>query len=196
VQFAGGRRIGHNTDVTGFAESMQAGLPDVALRRVLQMGAGGAGAATAVALLDLGVERLLVCDLDAGRAQELVGKLKRSFASSRVQAMPAPPGFAEVDGVVNATPMGMSAQPEPPIDTALLAPHQWVADIVYFPLETQLLLAARARGCRTLDGSGMAVYQAADAFEIFTGRIANRPRMLRSFREFTGQASRAESARD
>ncbi len=65
-----------------------------------------------------------------------------------------------------------------------LTPRHWVADIVYFPLETQLLRAARSRGCRTLDGSGMVVYQAAAAFEIFTGRRADRQRMLRSFIEF------------
>ena len=89
-----------------------------------------------------------------------------------------------VDGIVNATPMGMAASPQPPLDTSRLMPRHWLADIVYFPLETQLLKAARARGCRTLDGSGMVVYQAAAAFEIFTGRAADRPRMLRSFIEY------------
>jgi shikimate dehydrogenase len=80
--------------------------------------------------------------------------------------------------------MGMAANPEPPLDTARLTSRQWVADIVYFPLETQLLRMARARGCQTLDGSGMVVYQAAAAFEIFTGRKADRPRMLRSFIQY------------
>ena len=80
--------------------------------------------------------------------------------------------------------MGMVGSPQPPFDISRLTPRHWVADIVYFPLETQLLRAARSRGCRTLDGSGMVVYQAAAAFEIFTGRRADRPRMLRSFIEY------------
>jgi shikimate dehydrogenase len=81
--------------------------------------------------------------------------------------------------------MGMAANPQPPFDVSRLTSRHWVADIVYFPLETQLLRAARSRGCRTLDGSGMVVHQAAAAFEIFTGRNANRPRMLRSFIEYS-----------
>jgi shikimate dehydrogenase len=93
--------------------------------------------------------------------------------------------MASVDGIVNATPMGMAATPQAPIDTSRLTARHWVADIVYFPLETELQRAARSRGCRTLDGSGMAVYQAAAAFEIFTGRTANRERMLRSFLEYS-----------
>jgi shikimate dehydrogenase len=94
--------------------------------------------------------------------------------------------IAGVDGLVNATPMGMAATPRAPIDTSKLTPRHWVADIVYFPIETELLRAARACGCATLDGGGMAVYQAAAAFEIFTGRSAERSRMLRSFSEYSG----------
>jgi shikimate dehydrogenase len=151
------------------------GLRGASLGRVLQIGAGGAGAATAHALLALGVGTLLVCDRDQQRARQLVEQLQRdqgAQCATRVDgAVAALPG---ADGVVNATPMGMATHPQSPIDTRLLDPRQWVADIVYFPLETELLRAARARGCRTLDGSGMAVYQAAAAFEIFTGR--RRPR--------------------
>ena len=68
-----------------------------------------------------------------------------------------------------------------PFAEELLRPQMWVAEIVYFPLETPLLRSARAIGCRTLDGGGMAVFQAAAAFEIFTGRKANGERMLREF---------------
>jgi shikimate dehydrogenase len=75
----------------------------------------------------------------------------------------------------------MAANPHAPVDTSRLSARQWVADIVYFPIETELLRAARARGCATLDGGRMAVYQAAAAFEIFTGRKADRARMLESF---------------
>ena len=107
---------------------------------------------------------------------------RRGSSAQRAAAIDDPLAVIDsVDGVVNATPMGMAANPQAPIDTSRLSPRQWVADIVYFPLETELLRAARARGCATLDGSRMAVYQAAAAFEIFTGRKADRARMLKSF---------------
>jgi len=185
VKFAASKRIGHNTDVIGFAESMRVGLPDAELRTVLQIGAGGAGAATAQALLELGVATLHVCDQDRPRATALVDKLQAAFGAKRAAVCDDPLLVVDgADGIVNATPMGMVGSPQPPLDTSRLTPRHWLADIVYFPLETELLRAARARGCRTLDGSGMAVYQAAAAFEIFTGRTADRPRMLRSFIEY------------
>ena len=185
VKFAAGKRVGHNTDVIGFAESMRDGLPDAALSSVLQLGAGGGGAATAQALLELGVATLLICDQERARATALAGKLTATFGANRALVTEDPLLVIDgVDGVVNATPMGMVGNPQPPFDVARLTPRHWVADIVYFPLETQLLRAARGRGCRTLDGSGMVVYQAAAAFEIFTGRSADRQRMLRSFIEF------------
>jgi quinate/shikimate dehydrogenase (NAD+) len=187
VKFAAGKRVGHNTDVVGFAESMRTGLPNASLERVLQLGAGGGGAATAQALLELGVRSLFVCDQHADRAATLAHRLQDGSSARRVVAIDDPlSDIATVDGVVNATPMGMAANPQAPIDTSTLSPGQWVADIVYFPIETELLRAARARGCATLDGSRMAVYQAASAFEIFTGRKADRSRMLASFIAFSG----------
>ena len=186
VKFAAGKRIGHNTDVIGFAESMRDGLPNAALGSVLQIGAGGGGAATAQALLDLGVGTLTICDQDRARAAALADKVQQMFGASRARSVDDPLLVIDgVDGIVNATPMGMAGNPQPPFDVSRLAARHWVADIVYFPLETQLLRAARSRGCRTLDGSGMVVHQAAAAFEIFTGRNADRARMLRSFIEFS-----------
>jgi shikimate dehydrogenase len=79
----------------------------------------------------------------------------------------------------------MVGHPGSPVPVDVLHDRLWVADIVYFPLETTLLSAARAIGCRTLDGSGMAVFQAAAAFDVFTGVVADRDRMLRSFAEFS-----------
>ena len=88
---------------------------------------------------------------------------------------------AAIDGIVNTTPMGMDANPQSAIAPDLIAARHWVADIVYFPLETEMLRIARERGCRVLDGSGMVVGQAAMAFEIFTGHAADRQRMRQSF---------------
>jgi shikimate dehydrogenase len=185
VQFCPAGRIGYNTDVTGFSLSVQQGLPGASMGQVLQMGAGGAGAATAQALMDLGVGTLQICDFDALRAASLVEWLGKQHPSQRITlCTDVAEALRAADGLVNATPMGMLSHPGSPVDVELLDPRIWVADIVYFPLETELLAAARARGCRTLDGSGMAVHQAAAAFEIFTGRRAEVERMRRSFMEF------------
>ncbi len=196
IKFADGKRIGHNTDVIGFAESVETGLPGVARRSVIQMGAGGAGFATAHALLDLGVETLQVFDTDYERRAALVAKLNADFgAGHATEGRDVASALQTADGLVNATPMGMTNYPGTPVPAELLHPALWVADIVYFPLETRLLAEARARGCRTLDGSGMAVYQAAAAFDIFTGVTADRARMLGSFRAFVaGDAVAGDSA--
>jgi len=187
VRLAGGRRIGFNTDARGFAESFQRGLPDAPLHRIVQIGAGGAGAATAYALLKSGVRQLSVFDTDTARATALAHNLGRIFDNGRIRAiaeLPLP--MSEAEGLVHATPVGMREHPGMPVPAHLLRPDMWVAEIVYFPLETQLLRTARAMGCRTLDGGGMAVFQAAAAFEIFTGRKADGERMLRQFSAIPG----------
>ena len=89
--------------------------------------------------------------------------------------------LAGADGVINATPIGMAKLPGMPIDPSFLARSQWVADCVYRPIDTALLQAARMRGCRTLDGGGMAVGQAVDAFRLFTGLEPDAARMTRIF---------------
>jgi shikimate dehydrogenase len=186
VKFVDGKRIGHNTDVIGFAESMRVALPDAALDVVLQLGTGGAGSATAQALLDLGVGQLLLFDGDGEKASRLTAKLNDQYGAGRV-AMASDLAEAArcADGIVNTTPMGMAKYPGTAIPAALLEARHWVADIVYFPLETELLRDAHANGCRTVDGSGMNVFQAAAAFDIFTGLSADRERMLQSFLDFS-----------
>ena len=181
VLFRDGRRIGHNTDWWGFAESMRRGLPGVALHRVLLLGAGGAGVAVAHALMTLGTERLAVCDIDRGRADRLVRGLLARFPD-RTITIADRDAVAAADGIVHATPTGMVEHPGLPLDPERLGPRQWLAEIVYFPLETALLHAARQRGLRTLDGGGMAVFQAAGAFRLFTGIAPDAERMLRHFR--------------
>ncbi|MEG3088500.1 shikimate dehydrogenase [Sphingomonas sp. PB4P5] len=182
VAIRDGRLIGYNTDMSGFRQSVVDGLAGAAMRRVLQLGAGGAGAAVASALLSLGVERLDIGDIDRDRANALVTMLANRFGAERVGVRDADDRATDtVDGIVNATPVGLAANPGMPIDPARIEPRHWVADIVYFPLETELLRVARAKGCRTLDGSGMVINQAASAFEIITGAPADRARMRASF---------------
>lgn len=165
-----GRRIGHNTDCSGFAESFRRGLADVPRARVVLLGAGGAGAAVAHAALGLGVERLSLFDADPARAAALADQLNARFGDGRADAITdLAPAVAQADGLIHATPTGMAKFPGLPLPADLLHSGLWVADIVYFPLETALLREARARGCRTLDGGGMAVFQASDAFRLFTG---------------------------
>jgi shikimate dehydrogenase len=187
VIFRDGRRVGHNTDWSGFAESLERGLPGSARRNVVQLGAGGAGAAVSYALLRQGAERLTVFDLDRGRAADLVAKLQRLFAPERVvEGQDLAAAVATADGLVNATPVGMAKHPGMPISPSLLRPELWVADIVYVPIETELLAASQAAGCRVLDGGGMAVFQAADAFRLFTGREPDPDRMRGHFLKDVG----------
>ncbi|WP_043634546.1 shikimate dehydrogenase [Nonomuraea candida] len=181
VVFDGDRAIGHNTDWTGFAESFARGLPDAPTRRVVQLGAGGAGAAVAHALLTMGADRITVVDADPARARALAGELTGRFGAGRARhAVPAelPELLPGAEGLVHATPTGMAHHPGLPLPAELLHPGLWVADIVYRPLETELLKQARALGCRTLDGGGMVVFQAVHAFRLFTGREPDAERML------------------
>ncbi|HYZ34681.1 MAG TPA: shikimate dehydrogenase [Crenalkalicoccus sp.] len=177
-----GRRVGHNTDLSGYAEAFRRGLPDVPRGRVVQIGAGGAGAAVAHAAMRLGVDRLTVFDTEKARAAQLAADLVARYGAGRAAAAAElPSAMAEADGVINATPVGMAKFPGSPLPATLLRPALWVSDIVYFPIETELLRAARAAGCRTLGGGGMAVFQAVEAFRLFTGIAPDAERMLRHF---------------
>lgn len=177
-----GRRFGDNTDWFGFAEGFRRGLPGAAVGQVVQMGAGGAGSAIAYAMLQLGVGRLEVFDTDADKAAELVERLG-GLAPGRVAVgRDLAASMTAADGLINTTPLGMAAFPGMAVPARMLRHDLWVAEVVYFPLETELLRAARAIGCRTVDGGGMVVFQAAEAFELMTGVKPDAERMLQRFR--------------
>jgi shikimate dehydrogenase len=177
-----GKRYGHNTDLFGYAENLRRGLPDAKRDRVVQVGAGGAGSAVAEALMQLRVGHLTVFDTDASRAEQLASDLcvrhgkDRAIVGTDLRA-----AIAEADGLVNTTPVGMAKLPGTPVPKEHLRPQLWVSEIIYFPLETELLKQARAIGCRTLDGGGMAVFQAVRAFELFTGIKPDAERVRRHF---------------
>lgn len=165
-----GRAVGHNTDWWGFTEGFRSQLPDAPIERVLQLGAGGAGAATAYALMKMGAGRLLIFDTHPERAEALAAKLNARFGEGRASYAADPVGAAVVvQGIVQATSIGQIGYEGTPMSVDALIPEHWVAEIVYFPLETEFLRAARRRGCPTADGAGMGVYQAVGAFEHFTG---------------------------
>ena len=181
-----GRFVGHNTDFSGFAAALATGLPGAKLDRVVQLGAGGAGSAVAYALLTAGVRTLDLVDVDperaAARAAELSGLFPDSTITARTTAE-LPQLMQPADGLVHWTPVGMAAHPGVPLNLDLLESRHWVADIVYRPIETELVRGARAKGCEVLDGGRMAVGQAADAFRIFTGLEADPDRMRSHFLE-------------
>jgi shikimate dehydrogenase len=179
IVFADGKRRGHNTDFWGFAESLRQGLPDVSKRSVLLLGAGGAGGAVAQALRDVGVLDIAVFDQNLPAAEALAAQVGGLAVANLATAA------VNADGIVNTTPMGMAKLPGMAIHADLIEPRHWVADIVYFPRETELLATARARGCRVLDGSGMAVFQAVRAFELFSGLKPEPNRMRAAFEAFT-----------
>jgi shikimate dehydrogenase len=180
-----GRRVGHNTDMWGFKESFRRGMAGAKRAEVLLLGAGGAGAAVAHALVESGVEKLLVADLRPDRAEALASRLSTLTRLQKVEVVSdLAAGSLRADGIVNATPVGMAKLPGMPIAADLLRPDCWVADIVYLPLETELLRQARRRGCRTLGGEGMAVFQAVRAFELFTGLGPDVDRMKAAFAAF------------
>lgn len=183
VLFTPDGRIGYNTDTTGFERAFRAALRGVNTRRVVQVAAGGAGAAVADALLRLGTEELVVVDLDADRARRLADALserhRREVWGANLNDLHELLGTS--DGVVNCSPIGMHNHPGVPFDPKFLEARHWVADIVYRPIDTELLTAARAAGCRTMHGGHMAVGQAADTFQLVTGRPADIPRMQQHF---------------
>ncbi|HUN44380.1 MAG TPA: shikimate dehydrogenase [Acetobacteraceae bacterium] len=182
VLFRDGKRIGHNTDCWGFTENFRRGLPGVAVDHVVQLGAGGAGAAVARGAIQSGVRRLSIFDVESAKAQALAERLNTQFAE-----MPATvcvdlaSAMSSADGLINTTPIGMVSHPGLPLPAALLRPTLWVAEIVYFPLETALLRTAREIGCPTLDGGGMAVFQAVEAFRLFSGVTPDAERVRRHF---------------
>ncbi|MDO3434980.1 shikimate dehydrogenase [Rhizobium sp. CBN3] len=180
------KRFGHNTDWWGFAESFRRGLPQADLSSAVQLGAGGAGVATAYAILTLGLKRLTVFDREHERAVDLAETMSALFPDASITAgNDLEAAMTDASGLIHATPTGMAKYPGTPLPPELLERRHWVAEVVYFPLETELLQQARQRGCRTLDGGGMAVLQAVGAFRLITGREPDAARMLAHFKTMT-----------
>jgi shikimate dehydrogenase len=181
---AHGRTTGHNTDRSGFRRAFleQLGPECVRDKPVLQLGAGGAGRAVAFALMDMGVGLLKIHDRDTARASGLCADLAAHFGAGRCALSNEPEqAVGSVSGIVNATPVGMQGCPGMPISPDPVRPDQFVADVIYTPLETEFLRAAKAKGARVMGGAGMCVHQAAEAFRLFTGRSADLARMHETF---------------
>ena len=181
-----GRTQGFNTDRLGFRSAFVEAFGGDAARgkTVLLVGAGGAGRAVAFALFDLGVQTVLVSDQDPAQAGRLSAALNANFGAGRAGVeTEVKVALARASGAVNATPVGMSGIPGFPIPVDAITSSHWVADVVYTPLETELIKAARAKGAKVMGGAGMCVHQAAEAFRLFTGISPDLNRMHRVFAE-------------
>ena len=172
-----------NTDVEGFLDNLDACAPrwDRDTGKALVLGAGGAARAVIYGLLSRGVERIVVANRTAGRAEAL-----RTSFGKRVQVA----DWAKVETelvdaalLVNTTTLGMYGQPALALDLARLRGHAIVADVVYVPVVTPLLAAARARGLLTADGLGMLLHQAVRGFALWFGRTPEVTGELRALVE-------------
>jgi len=179
-----GRTKGYNTDRSGFRRSFEHHLGRASAEgaSVVLVGAGGAGRAVAFALMDLGAAEVAIYDRNAIQTASLVADLRRYFGAARCRAADdLARAVATAHGVVNATPVGMLGIPGNPVPVEALRRDHWAADVIYTPLETEFIKAARARGARTLTGGGMCVYQAVEAFRLFTGIAPDVERMHKTF---------------
>lgn len=196
VRFVGDRGIGSNTDVSGFGWAFEESLGDAIAHRVVVIGAGGAGSAVVAALAERNTAEIIIVDQDTERAAALAATAT-AWTTQRVSSAPSSELASllpTVDGLVNATPFGMAEHPGSAFDLALLTDDMWVADIVYRPTVTPLLREASGRGLRVMAGTGMAMAQAADSFELFTGNIADRSAMLADLQDLVAREAATESA--
>jgi shikimate dehydrogenase len=161
------RLIGYNTDTSGFARAVTGLVTGSGHGAVALIGAGGVGKAIGFALADLGVSELRIFDTDRAKAEHLAALLQ-SHPGVRI-ADSVEDALHGAVGAVNGTPVGMLPSRGTPVPEALLSRDLWVADAVYSPLWTPLLTAAKAKGAEVMTGRDLAIYQAADAFELFTG---------------------------
>ncbi|MCT9819842.1 shikimate dehydrogenase [Microbacterium sp. W1N] len=192
-----GRTTGYNTDWMGFRDGLLAGLPGASLARVVQLGCGGAGAATAYALLTCGASELHLVDVDDRRSAALADHLQTLFPAARVLSSPSQgvdAALVTASGVVHATPLGMAHHPGVAFDVDILRDGTWVSEVVYRPLATQLVRDAERRGLPVLSGGLMAVGQAFASMQIITGIRPDRKRMERHFRTLIEHESTAFGA--
>jgi shikimate dehydrogenase len=175
-----GRLCGYNTDMTGFARALrEQGGFDPSGAQVVLLGAGGAGRAATMALIQARAASVAIADVLPERAERLVADLDRE-GETVLRSVPATehdlaPALAGCELLVNCTPIGMRHSKEEndlPVSLQLIPPRALVFDIIYNPLETRFLAEARKRGARTLGGLSMLVYQGADSFQLWTDRQA------------------------
>jgi shikimate dehydrogenase len=162
---ADGTWYADNFDGVGFIDGLKTGGHQIAGRRILQVGAGGAGASLAYCLAEAGAQDIRIADIDAARAETLARMVAAAFPQCRVQVGPADP--AGCDMAINATPVGMKPGDPLPLDVGHLSPDMTVVDIIMEPAETALLRKAREIGCRIQSGRPMMNFQVEAMSEFF-----------------------------
>jgi len=179
-----GRTTGYNFDRRGWRHAFEEtfGRGGAKGATTVLIGAGGAGRAVAFALMDLGVAALIIHDRDSARANALKGDISKHYGASRCRvAIDLEGDIAAATGVVNATQVGMRGFPGNPVPVSPLSAAHWCADVIYTPVQTEFLQAAAAKGARVMNGGGMCVHQAVEAFRLFTGIAPDLARLHRTF---------------
>ncbi len=166
------RAVGFNTDADAIVSSLREDLQiELRGKKVLLLGAGGAGRTAALKLAAEKVAELFLINRTASKAEEIAAEIKKQFPSVKISV-----GYpkAEVDLILNATSLGLKPEDGSPLDEKQFSLNQSraVYDMIYQPAETKLLAAAKKSGCKTANGIGMLVHQGAKAFEIWTGQPA------------------------
>ena len=178
VVFKNGKSYGYNTDCSGYSIALKEKLGDRPLGRVVLVGSGGAGAAVAHGIMALGATHITLVDTDVNKAKALASNIAKHYGEEKVTAATdAKEGLTQADGLVNGTPLGMSGIGGMCVPAEWILPKHWVSDVVYSPLITPMLQVAMDKGCITIGGDGMNLWQAVKAFELFTGKTADARRM-------------------
>lgn len=181
------RLIGYNTDGKGFVASLRKGAEiDPRGKRVVIIGAGGAGRAVSIQLVKEGAERIALFDIVFDKAQDLASHIEKYISKVKATALREEGLEKEIRGadiLINATPVGIKPDDPPPINPKLLHPNLLVYDLIYNPPKTRLLNEAEEIGAKTLNGMGMLLYQGALAFTIWTGKEAPIEVMARALEE-------------
>jgi shikimate dehydrogenase len=172
-----------NTDVEGFLANLDAAAPgwELGLDSAVVLGAGGSARAVVFGLIERGVSRIHVVNRSLERARALRQRFGAAVTPAGWDEAPALLGGARL--LVNTTSLGMKGQPPLAIDVGRLPDRAVVADLVYVPLATPLLAAARARGLATADGLGMLLHQAVRGFSLWFGVVPRVTPELRALVE-------------
>lgn len=182
VSFVEGRILGSNSDAFGFLESLKEAVPDLdfAGKRALLLGAGGAARAVLAALLGAGLQEVVLCNRRRDKAEALAAELGKGRVTVKDWSA-REKDLAEIDLLVNTTSLGMQGQEPLEMPLEGLEPSALVTDIVYRPLETELLARAAARGNPCVDGLGMLLHQARPGFAAWFGE---QPQVTPNLRDF------------
>lgn len=188
VVFGGRQPAGYNTDSSGFVAAYSHTFPDTNPGHVALIGAGGAGSAIAFALCGLKARAISLADTDLSKAENLAARIRSFYPRMDVRLQETAAAVRGADGIVNATPMGMTEHPGCPVPADALGSQRWAFDAVYTPIDTQFLIQARRAGLLVMTGFELFLYQGIQAFEIFTGRKADPIELRRRLQDASSSA--------